>query len=380
MGDRGGLRGARRDHAAGAALGAAGAGAPGPPPARRGRRRGGDALARGSAAGIPDGGEYKNEALLRALSVKPEDHGPDHEGNPHDEGWAATMLGLRSKVSSSTDLLEPHLYWGPRPAGQVFVRIGPDEKIAGGSELYSERHLRSITVLRADAPEFELDGSPGAPAPRATRRRRWRGRWTRSARTRTCGIGCWWWAGRRGSWPRARPAARSSAAGSTTCGCWNGWPRSWSSSRSRTRASGRRGRCRTGWADRRKRARSRDLPDSGQRDPHRRARPPGAAHAGGAHGGQRPPRLRGGGRGVRRGDGPDRPVRRRALPRPVPRRRALAGGPGPAHAGALRHRRRRGAGGTGLAPRAGYRRPRAGSPRAWRATSTAWVCAWPRPP
>jgi len=130
-----------------------------------GRRRGGNALARGSAAGIADGGEYKNEALLRALSVKPEDHGPDEYGNPHDEGWAGTMLGLRSKISSATDLLEPHLYWGPRAAGQVFVRIGPDEKIAGGSELYSERHLRSITVLRVDAPEFELEGSSGRPRP-----------------------------------------------------------------------------------------------------------------------------------------------------------------------------------------------------------------------
>jgi len=130
-----------------------------------GRRRGGGALVRGSAAGIADGGEYKNEALLRALSVKPEDHGPDDRGNPHDEGWAGTMLGLRSRISSTTDLLEPHLYWGPRAAGQVFVRIGPDEKIAGGSELYSERHLRSITVLRADSPAFELDGSSGRPRP-----------------------------------------------------------------------------------------------------------------------------------------------------------------------------------------------------------------------
>jgi len=130
-----------------------------------GRRRGGDALTRGSAAGIPDGGEYKNEALLRALSIKAEAHGPDEHGNPHDEGWAGTMLGLRSKISSATDLLEPHLYWGPRAAGQVFVRMGPDEKIEGGSELYSERHLRSITVLRVDAPEFELDGSSGRPRP-----------------------------------------------------------------------------------------------------------------------------------------------------------------------------------------------------------------------
>ena len=62
-----------------------------------GRRRDGQALDRGSAALIPDGGEYKSEALLRALSIKPEDHGPDDEGNPHDEGWGATMLGLRSK-------------------------------------------------------------------------------------------------------------------------------------------------------------------------------------------------------------------------------------------------------------------------------------------
>lgn len=128
-----------------------------------GARRGGNALDRGSAARIPDGGEYKNEALLRALSIKPEDHGPDDQGNPHDEGWAGTMLGLRSKISSSTDLLEPHLYWGPRAGGQVFVRIGPDEEIEGGSELYSERHLRSITALRVDAPEFELEGASGRP-------------------------------------------------------------------------------------------------------------------------------------------------------------------------------------------------------------------------
>ena len=130
-----------------------------------GRRRTAGAVARGSAAAIPDGGEYRNEALLRALSIRPEDHGPDDAGNPHDEGWAGTMLGLRSKISSSTDLLEPHLYWGPRAGGQVFVRIGPDEKIAGGSELYSERHLRSITVLRVDAPDFALEGSSGRPRP-----------------------------------------------------------------------------------------------------------------------------------------------------------------------------------------------------------------------
>ena len=130
-----------------------------------GRRRGGEALARGSAHGIPDGGEYTGEALLRALSIKPEDHGPDDHGNPHDEGWAGAMLGLRARVSSSTDLLEPHLYYGPRAAGQVFVRIGPDEKIEGGSEFYSERHMRSITVLRVAAPEFELAARSGRPAP-----------------------------------------------------------------------------------------------------------------------------------------------------------------------------------------------------------------------
>lgn len=116
----------------------------------------------GSAESIEDGGAYSSDALLKALAVKPEDHGPVGD-LPHDEGWAGTMLGLKSKMSSATELLEPHFHWGSRAAGQVFIRIGPDEKIAGGTELYSNRHVRQITVLRVAAPQFTLGEQGGRP-------------------------------------------------------------------------------------------------------------------------------------------------------------------------------------------------------------------------
>jgi hypothetical protein len=128
------------------------------------RRRGSDRVPLSSAESIADGGGYQAEALLTAMAVRPEGHGPAG-GMPHDEGWRGTMLGLKSRISASTTLLEPHVYWGRRPAGQVFVRLGPDEKIAGGSVFpMSERHLRSFTVLRVGASEFELSGESGRPA------------------------------------------------------------------------------------------------------------------------------------------------------------------------------------------------------------------------
>ena len=37
---------------------------------------------------------YQAEALLAALAIKPEDHGPVGD-LPHDEGWRGSMLGLR---------------------------------------------------------------------------------------------------------------------------------------------------------------------------------------------------------------------------------------------------------------------------------------------
>jgi hypothetical protein len=123
-------------------------------------RRQATTTALGSAASIADPSGHSAEAILKALAFAPEDHGP-RDGLPHDEGWSATMLGLKSKVSSSTSVLEPNIYWGVRDRGQVFVRIGPDEKIEGGTTMLSNRHVRLITVLRVDAPPFDAVSDGG---------------------------------------------------------------------------------------------------------------------------------------------------------------------------------------------------------------------------
>src|SRR5215211_5749181 len=128
----------------------------------QGRRRAPDATELGSAGGIDDPAPYSVDGLLKALAVKPEDHGPTADGMPHDEGWAGTMLGLRSRMSAGTTMLEPHVYWGTREGRQVFVRIGPDEKIEGGTTMLSNRHVRSITVLRVAAPVFDVESDDGA--------------------------------------------------------------------------------------------------------------------------------------------------------------------------------------------------------------------------
>ena len=130
------------------------------------RSRGGlgeDSVALGSSATISDGATYSVDGLRKALAVRPESHSAT-EWEPHDEGWAGTMLGLKSKISTATEVLEPHVYWGRRELGQVFVRIGPDEEIEGGTMLGSNRHIRQITVLRVAAPEFKLDVVDGVPA------------------------------------------------------------------------------------------------------------------------------------------------------------------------------------------------------------------------
>lgn len=130
------------------------------------RSRGGvgeDSVALGSSAAVSDGATFSVDGLRKALAVKAEDHGPT-DSEPHDEGWAGTMLGLRSKISTATEVMEPHVYWGERELGQVFVRVGPDEEIEGGTMLLSNRHIRQITVLRVAAPEFKLDVVDGRPA------------------------------------------------------------------------------------------------------------------------------------------------------------------------------------------------------------------------
>jgi hypothetical protein len=120
-----------------------------------------EGISLGSAREIADAGSVPWENLLEALAVAPERHGPGPDGQPHDEGWMGTMLGLRSRMSSATDLLEPHVLWGEREGRQVLIRLGPDEKIAGGTVMYSNRHVRVITVVRAAFPEFELAGEDG---------------------------------------------------------------------------------------------------------------------------------------------------------------------------------------------------------------------------
>ena len=118
-----------------------------------------------SAASIDDPSGHSADAILKALAVKPEDHGPTGDGMPHDEGWAGTMLGLRSRISSSSSVLEPHVYWGTREGRQVFVRLGPDEKLEGGTTMFSNRHIRSITVLRVASPRFDLVAHHGRLEP-----------------------------------------------------------------------------------------------------------------------------------------------------------------------------------------------------------------------
>jgi hypothetical protein len=139
----------------------------------RARAAEGDRLAEagvdvGSAGVISDPSDYSTTALLKALAVRPADYGPDELH--YDEGWAATMLGLESRISASTNVLEPHVFWGVRGLGQVFIRIGPDEKIEGGTTMLSNRHIRSITVLRVASPEFRIHSDGGTlrldtPAP-----------------------------------------------------------------------------------------------------------------------------------------------------------------------------------------------------------------------
>ena len=127
--------------------------------AERGRRAA-DGTQLGSALGIDDPSGYSSEALLKALAIQPEDHGPK-DGLPHNEGWAGTMLGLKAKMSSASEVLEPHVFWGTRDRGQVFVRIGPDEKLEGGTTMLSNRHIRTITVLRVASPAFQIEADGG---------------------------------------------------------------------------------------------------------------------------------------------------------------------------------------------------------------------------
>jgi hypothetical protein len=36
-----------------------------------------------------------------------------------------SLLGLKSRMPAAGNLLKPHVFWGSRAAGQVFIRLGP---------------------------------------------------------------------------------------------------------------------------------------------------------------------------------------------------------------------------------------------------------------
>jgi hypothetical protein len=129
--------------------------------AQKTRRQAAGDVPIGAGEVIDDPSQFSTDAVLASLAIQPEDHGPAADGLPHNEGWAGTMLGLKSKVSSSSQVLEPHVYWGVHGRYQVFIRVGPDEKIEGGTTMFSNRHIRSITVVRVEAPEFSIESKGG---------------------------------------------------------------------------------------------------------------------------------------------------------------------------------------------------------------------------
>ncbi len=123
--------------------------------------KGVESVRRGSQTEIVDGAAYSVDALLRSMSSRAADYGPAH-GEPHNEGAEGEALGLTAKISYSTYVSEPHLYWGRRHRGQVFVRLGADEAVAGG-HAETGRHLRCFVVLRVATPPIDIDVIGGRP-------------------------------------------------------------------------------------------------------------------------------------------------------------------------------------------------------------------------
>jgi hypothetical protein len=108
----------------------------------------------GSAPAIRDAGQVPWRDLLDALAVQPE--------GPYHEGWMGTMLGLSTKWSTSTTILEPHRMWGEREGRSVEIRLGPNEKIEGNRTMFSNKNIQAITRVATPMPEFVLDGDGGA--------------------------------------------------------------------------------------------------------------------------------------------------------------------------------------------------------------------------
>jgi hypothetical protein len=108
----------------------------------------------GSAAQITDAGSIGWPSLLEALSVRVDRDQGDR--GPAPENSVSERLGL--KAPPVVGRFQPNLIYGTRHGRQVFIRIGIDETYLSG---FSTRHMRQITVLRVDAPDFELVGDDG---------------------------------------------------------------------------------------------------------------------------------------------------------------------------------------------------------------------------
>jgi hypothetical protein len=104
----------------------------------------------GSAAQITDAGSIGWPSLLDALSTVRVNPDSD-DRNPGPENSVAEMLGL--KAPTVVGRFQPNLIYGTRHGRQVFIRIGIDETYLSG---FSTRHMRQITVLRVEVPDFEL--------------------------------------------------------------------------------------------------------------------------------------------------------------------------------------------------------------------------------
>jgi hypothetical protein len=109
----------------------------------------------GSAAQITDAGSIGWPSLLQALSTVRSDPDSD-DRDPGPENSVSEALGLQAPTVVGR--FQPNLTYGTRHGRQVFIRIGIDETYLSG---FSNRHIRQITVLRVDAPAFELVGEDG---------------------------------------------------------------------------------------------------------------------------------------------------------------------------------------------------------------------------
>ena len=108
----------------------------------------------GSAAQIRDAGSVGWPSLLDAMTVRA--GADDSEPDATRENSIAARLGLQAPKPASR--FQPSLFYGTRHDRQVFIRIGIDETYLPG---ILTRHLRQISVVRAEVPEFELAGKRG---------------------------------------------------------------------------------------------------------------------------------------------------------------------------------------------------------------------------